>query len=122
MDPQQQIKAEQAKEAMIDSRLSLGEKDKLFAFCQDKAMVAAVEKAMLYGIYMMGTIKSSDKEIMDTNWAYAIPYNTLTSNEALGAAFRSKVEALTFLDDAFKQIKKYGDKPVELVTADNPAL
>lgn len=122
MDPRLQAEAEAQKEKLLDTRLSLGEKDKLYQFCQDKAMVLAVEKALLYHIYMMGTILPTDSEIPDANWAYAIAFNTTIDNEMLGGALRAKIEGLSFLDDSMKQIKKFGEKPFKLVEGQNPAL
>lgn len=121
MDPQAQLKMEAERLKILETRLSQPEKDKLFAFCQDKAMVLALEKALLYGIHMMGTITPEDKDLLEVNWAF-FAFNGSTKDEDLGRALRAKIEGLTFLSDSFKQIKKFGDKPIELVEAKNVAL
>lgn len=120
MNPQQ-ITAEVSKMEMLQSRLSLMEQDKIQLFCSDPLMVAAIEKALLYGIYMMGTIKPEDKQLHDTNWAF-IPHNSTVSNENLGAEFRAKIAGLSFLDDAFKQVKKLGEQHAKGTEEVNPAL
>lgn len=122
MDPKQYAAAESEKEKMIEARLTPAERDILFLFVQNKPMMAAVEKVMLYSIYMMGTINLQDKELYETNWAYAIAHNTNTSNEQLGQSFRAKYEGLTFLDDAFKQLKKFAEKPTPFMEGKNPAV
>ncbi len=119
MNPQ--LEMETQRERILETRLSQKEKDKLHILCQDKDAMLALEKALLYSLYMMGTIKSTDKEILDANWAF-IGHNANTTDEMLGRELRAKIAGLSFLDDAFKQIKKFGDKPVELVQGDNPAL
>lgn len=116
------LKAESEKEKMIETRLSLAEKDKLFAFCQDKDMVGAVEKVMLYALHISGTVSEKDPDMLDNNWAYTLGFNASISDQNLGAELRGKIAGLTFLDDAFRQVKKFGDKPTTLVEAPNPAL
>ena len=111
---QQELQQESEKLRLLETRLSDLEKGKLFAFCQDKAMVHAVEKVMLYAMYQTGTVQKDDKDMkdVDTNWVYGVPYNTNTTNEMYGASVRAKVEGLSILEDAFKQIKKFGVETV----------
>lgn len=105
---------------LLEARLSDLEKGKLFAFCQDKAMLHAVEKALLYQLYMMGTVVEGDKELHDANWAF-IPRNTNTTNELIGAEIRAKSDALSFLEDAIRLVKKFGEEKVVPTEEINPA-
>jgi len=107
---------------LLQTRLSDTEQGNLFLFCQNKDMVLAVEKAMNYSLYQMGTIASSDTEIHDINWAYAIAENTNTTDEQVGRALRVKKEALTMMGDAFRQILKFGTQKIESSVETNPAL
>lgn len=112
---------EQYKKELLESRLSDLEKGKLFAFCQDENMVHAVEKALLYNLYEMGRVDKTDRKIMDTNWAF-IPNASGITDEELGRNLRSLNAGLGFLDDAFKQIRKFGIVAVKQETAVNPAV
>jgi len=118
----QQSNAELSKMELLNDRLSDKHKGKLFAFNQDKDMVEAVEIAMLYALNQMGVLKKDDSKIHDVNWAYSIGYNTNTSDELVGRALRERVSALSMLDDAFRQIKRFGVEEVKEEAGVNPAL
>lgn len=120
MNPQE-LASESNKEKLLQARLSDTEKGFLFQFCQNEAMVRALEKALLYAMYQMGKIEKDDTQIHDVNWAF-IGYNVAVKDEDLGRALRAKIEGLSMLYDAFKQIKKFGENKVIPVEEKNPAL
>ncbi len=112
---------EQEKHELLNDRLSDLHKGKLFAFNQDKDMMDAVEKALLFMIYEMGTLKKEDSKIHDVNWGF-IPHNTNTTDEMLGRELRAKIAGLSFMDDAFKQIKRFGLEKAKTREEVNPAV
>lgn len=112
---------EQYKLDLLNARLSDSEKEYLFQFCQNEAMVLAVEKVMLYSLYEMGTLKQGDEKILDVNWAF-VPHNTNTTDEMLGRDLRAKIAGLSFMEDAFNQVRKFGIKAVAEGEVLNPAL
>lgn len=118
---QENIQAEENKIQLLHARLTDTEKGHLYNFCKNEAMAKAVEKVLLYAMYQMGTVQKDDKELMTVNWAFT-PYNTNTTDEDLGRAIRAKIEGLSMLHDAFKQIKKFGVDTVETLPEVNPAL
>lgn len=103
---------------LLTKRLSDAEKGKVFAFCQDEAMVKAVEKVLTYSIYQMGTVSVDDKEVYDVNWAFGLA-NLPT--EQIGLELKARVTGLSYLDDGIKQLKKFGVKPVENTEKTNKA-
>lgn len=112
---------EQYKIDLLNARLSDAEKEYLFQFCQNEAMVLAVEKVMLYALYQMGTLQKGDEKILDVNWAF-LPHNTNTTDEMLGRDLRAKIAALSFMEDAFNQVRRFGTKSVTEEEMPNPAL
>lgn len=121
---QNELAGEQGKENLLKARLSEMEKSQLVAFAANPEMVHAVEKALLYSIYEMGTVKSDDKNLLDidTNWAYSLVANPNLSNEQVGQELKARVAGLSYLDDAFKQIKKFTAPMSEPKEEVNPAL
>lgn len=118
---QEQMNGESNKQALLEARLTDTEKGNLFAFCQNPAMVHAVEKALTYSLYQMGTVEKGDKAVMDVNWAF-MPHALNITDEQLGHELRVKIDALSFLDDAIKQIKKFGVEKLSPTATGNPAL
>lgn len=110
MNPQEQN--ESKKFQLIDSRLSDLQKGKLFAFCQDVEMVNAVEKVITYALYMMGTVQDTDTVLMDVNWVFGL-VRPGARDEEIGREAKARLVGLTYLDDAFKQIKKFGVEQVK---------
>lgn len=121
MNPILEQQNENKKQELIEARLSDSEKDALYAFAKNEKMLVALEKVMTYLIYMAGTVHADDKEVMDINWAF-IPHNTNTTDEELGRELRAKIAGLSFLEDAFKQIKKFGVEKLVMDKEPNPAI
>lgn len=109
---------------LLAARLSELEKGKLFAFCQDEAMVLAVEKVLTYSIGQMGVVTPEDKKVYDVNWAFGLLQdrtgNTL-SDEQVGRELKARVIGLSYLQEAIDQIKKFGVKQKEEKEKKNPA-
>ena len=118
---QENLQAEDNKIQLLHARLTDTEKGHLYNFCKNEAMIKAVEKALLYAMYQMGTVQKDDQELMTVNWAF-IPHNANTTDEDLGRALRAKIEGLSMMYDAFKQIKKFGVDTVTPTVESNPAL
>ena len=114
-----QNEAEKVK--LIDARLSEQERSALIRFNSDEKMVLAVEKVMMYMTHMMGVVTPEDKEILDVNWAF-LPHNTNTTDEDLGRELRAKIAALSYLGDAFKQLRKFTGEKASPYAESNPAL
>lgn len=123
MNPQVQaeLSSEANKENLLKARLSDTEQGFLFQFAQNQGLVHAVEKALLYSMYQMGTVQKSDRDIMDVNWAY-IPHNSTVTDEMLGRELRAKIAGLSMLYDAFKQIKKFNQPVLEIEKEVNSAV
>lgn len=122
MNPQQELENEQKKFELLESRLTDVQKNKLYALNQDEISMEALERALLYALYGMGTITSTDGKIHEVNWAFAIGYNTNTTDEQVGKALRVKCDALSLISDAFKQIKKFKEQKPTMTVEANPAL
>ena len=115
------ISGENNKFELLKSRLSDKEQGSLYTFCKNPDMVHAVEKALMYHYSEMGVIKDTDVKIHDVNWVYGV-CGVQLNNEQVGALVRAKIEGLTFMFDAWKEIKKFGEDTVKTLAEKNPAL
>lgn len=118
---QAEIAGESKKEKLLQMRLSDIEQGHLFAFCQSPAMVYAVEKAMMACIYEWGTVKKDDTELTTVNWAMGIANMDATSEEK-GKKLEILANAVAVLQDAFKQVAKFGVKKVVPKSEINPGV
>ncbi len=106
-----------------------GEKGKLFALCQDTAMMDAIKKVMLQDIYAQGSNSSGSNS---RNFIFNIVNgNTPTgqsfekpakSDEQIGQETRAMISALQLLETAFARIKDFDVKPIDTTPKPNPAL
>lgn len=119
-----ELQAEQNKYKLLTARLTEIEKNYLGAFLENPEMVNAIEKVLTYSIYQMGVVKEGDAEMgeSDVNWAYALVANPALSDEQVGRELKAKANGLSYLDDAFKQIKKFKVEKAESNEEINPAL
>lgn len=97
---------------VLASVLSDVEKAKIAAFLADTAMVEAVRKVFLAGIYYNGTLvpdKAADPTInFALQWAFKIELqNADVSDASLGADLRAEVKAIRKIEQAFAQLKEY---------------
>jgi len=106
---------------LINARLTEKDKNNLFSLCYNEEMLLTLEKVLLYQIHLMGIVKQSDKEIFDVNWAF-LRHDAKTTDEELGKELKIKIAALSFLDDSFKQIKKFGLREIPPEEEVNPAV
>jgi hypothetical protein len=118
---QAEISSETTKERVLQMRLSDTEKGNLFLFCQNQKMVFAVEKALMACVYEWGTVKKEDEELTTINWAMGIANADLTSEEK-GKRLEILANAVAVLQDAFKQISKFGVEKAPQTSSTNPAV
>lgn len=119
MEEQERLQDTQ-KNNLLNARLSEAEKQKLYQFNSDEAMVNAVEKVLTYTLYMMGTIAPEDKEIYDVNWAFGL-HRPGQTDEELGRELNKRLVGLSYLEDAFRQIKKIKLVESKKAEVQNPA-
>lgn len=86
--------------------LSPNEKSRLIAFNSDEVMKEAVKKVLLFNIYNAECLKEGEPIGLDKHWVYGIdtPHST---DEEVGKRVRSKVSAMGFIEDAFKELEAY---------------
>ena len=102
------------KDALTDS-----EKGKLFAFAQDKNMMAAVKKIMLYDLFECGhTTVQHDAGL---NWVYNLVDGKRT-DEQLGQELKAHTAGLGFVLAAFKRLEEFGIEETKSVDETNPAI
>lgn len=117
----EEMSAENKKFDLLNNRLSETEKSNLFLFCKNEGMVHAVEKALLYGIYEMGTVKKDDESLITINWAMGLA-NSELSNEEKGKKLDIVANSVATLQDAFRQIKKFGVETLKIKEPENNAV
>ena len=86
--------------------LNANEKSRLIAFNSDPVMKEAVKKVMLFNIYQAECLKEGEPVGLDKQWVYAFDTKDST-DEQVGKRLRIKVSAMSFVEDAFKELEQY---------------
>lgn len=100
--------------------LSPNEKSRLIAFNSDPVMREAVKKVLLFNIYQAETLKEGQPIGLDKHWVYNIDTSHSTDEE-VGKRVRTKVAAMAFIEDAFKELEQYHTEVLQEEPT-NPAI
>lgn len=105
----------------LTKSLNETERAKLVLFNKDEILKGAVEKVLLSAIYNMGTLTVGEPAGEDRNWAYACDHGQ-ASDEEVGRSLRIKITALSYLENAMKELASFQDEIKEIKEDENPAL
>jgi hypothetical protein len=86
--------------------LNPNEVSRLIAFNSDPVMREAVKKVLLFNIYNAETLKEGEPVGLDKHWVYGIDTRDSTDEE-VGKRVRTKISAMSFIEDAFKTLGEY---------------
>jgi len=103
--------------------LSPLEVSRLEAFIQDEALVEAVRKVLLAGVYYNGVLYQSEKANPFRNFALdETLLNPQYSDAQVGADLRAKAQGIRAVELAFKEFEKFKNEAKKDEKKDNPAL
>ena len=103
--------------------LSESEKKQLVDFNKNEVLKGAVKKVLLYNIYGSESMEAGETPAQDKHWVYGMPtLDMKVSDEEVGRMVRVKVSALSFLEDAFRELESFNVEIGEQAEEENPAI
>jgi len=111
---------------MIKDYLTDLEIEKIEAFCTDEAMLEAVRKVLLAGVYYSGALKKGEK-LEPKNQAFDLISKSYTSgtelsDQLLGQGIRGLFEGVNMVEQAFGHLKTIKKPKANVETPYNEAI
>lgn len=101
------------------------EKDSIEAFCKNDVMHGAVQKVLLQGLYLQGTIQKGYEVDPLQNGAFGIAsqaFNNPIPDAEIGASVRAQFAGLNYLKNAFDSLNMIKVKKEAVLSDYNEAM
>ena len=108
---------------VLNKILSEQEKKQLVSFNDNELLKGAVKKVLLYSIFGSEQLEAGEAPTMDKHWVYGLPTLDLkVTDDEVGRMVRIKVSAMSFLEEAFKELEGFNVEIKDIEKEENPAL
>lgn len=97
------------------------EKTEIKKFLENKILMQAVKKAVLYGVYYSGTLKEGEDPDASRNFALALAFDITKPAEQLGLDLRACAEGIRMIEAGFKSLEELKEIKKEEKDTKNPA-